>query len=176
MTKSCTRLYSLDLSRWIAAFLVICIHTVPLSSFSRLGNALFVQVVCRLAVPFFFVCSGYFLRKKTAKAEPGQIAWNLLGHSVRSLGTIYLFWSAVWIICNTASGISCFYPAAQWNLYFYPGIYQLLWVHAGSPVGRGLHDFFRWKKIPILFDLLLPRFSVAAVGPFGRVFPERCVF
>lgn len=49
-------------------------------------------------------------------------------------------------------------------------------VHAGSPVGRGLHDFFRWKKIPILFDLLLPRFSVAAVGPFGRVFPERCVF
>lgn len=74
MTKSCTRLYSLDLSRWIAAFLVICIHTVPLSSFSRLGNALFVQVVCRLAVPFFFVCSGYFLRKKTAKAEPGQIA------------------------------------------------------------------------------------------------------
>ena len=61
MTKSCTRLYSLDLSRWIAAFLVICIHTVPLSSFSRLGNALFVQVVCRLAVPFFFVCSGYFL-------------------------------------------------------------------------------------------------------------------
>ena len=43
-------------------------------------------------------------------------------------------------------------------------------------VGRGLHDFFRWKKIPILFDLLLPRFSVAAVGPFGRVFPERCVF
>lgn len=176
MTKSCTRLYSLDLSRWIAAFLVICIHTVPLSSFSRLGNALFVQVVCRLAVPFFFVCSGYLLRKKTAKAEPGQIAWNLLGHSVRSLGTIYLFWSAVWIICNTASGISCFYPAAQWNLYFYPGIYQLLWFMLALLLGEVCMIFFAGRKFQYYLIFCCLVFLLQQLVRLGVYFPKDAFF
>ena len=44
----------IDIARVIAAFLVICIHTDPLMSYSESGNYFLVSVVARLAVPFFF--------------------------------------------------------------------------------------------------------------------------
>lgn len=51
----------IDYFRFIAALLIVAIHTSPLSSFSETGNFIFTRIVSRVAVPFFLVTSGFFL-------------------------------------------------------------------------------------------------------------------
>jgi serine/alanine racemase len=69
MTKN--QSYSgIDYFRFIAALLIVAIHTSPLSSFSETGNFIFTRIVSRVAVPFFFMTSGFFLISRyTCNAE-----------------------------------------------------------------------------------------------------------
>ena len=55
------RFGGLDRFKFIAAFLVVAIHTSPLSSFSANADFLFTRVLARTAVPFFLMVTGYFL-------------------------------------------------------------------------------------------------------------------
>lgn len=60
----------IDYFRFIAALLIIAIHTSPLGSFSETGNFIFTRIVSRVAVPFFFMTSGFFLISRyTCNAE-----------------------------------------------------------------------------------------------------------
>ena len=60
----------IDYFRFIAALLIVAIHTSPLSSFSETGNFIFTRIVARVAVPFFFMTSGFFLISRyTCNAE-----------------------------------------------------------------------------------------------------------
>lgn len=60
----------IDYFRFIAALLIVSIHTSPLSSFSETGNFIFTRIVSRVAVPFFFMTSGFFLISRyTCNAE-----------------------------------------------------------------------------------------------------------
>lgn len=52
---------ALDGARLAAALLVVAIHTGPLSSFTTVGDLLLTRGAARLAVPFFFAVSGFFL-------------------------------------------------------------------------------------------------------------------
>ena len=52
--KNLQRNTSLDLMRWICAFLVVVIH-VPIV------GAHFIMPITRIAVPFFFMITGYYL-------------------------------------------------------------------------------------------------------------------
>ena len=51
----------IDFFRLIAAILIITIHTSPLASFSATGDFILTRIVARVAVPFFFMTSGFFL-------------------------------------------------------------------------------------------------------------------
>ena len=56
--------YALDVAKLICALLVICIHTGPLLDISSDANFVLVQVLARLAVPLFFVISGFLFFQK----------------------------------------------------------------------------------------------------------------
>lgn len=51
----------IDYFRVIAALLIVAIHTSPLTSFSATGDFIFTRIIARVAVPFFFETSGFFL-------------------------------------------------------------------------------------------------------------------
>lgn len=51
----------IDYFRLIAAMLIVAIHTSPLASFSDIGDFMFTRIIARVAVPFFFMASGFFL-------------------------------------------------------------------------------------------------------------------
>lgn len=51
----------IDLFRLIAALLVVAIHTSPLASWNETADFLLTRVVARVAVPFFFMATGFFL-------------------------------------------------------------------------------------------------------------------
>lgn len=58
---------ALDWFRMVSAFLVVAIHTGVLSSFSETADFFLTGVLSRVAVPFFFMVSGFFLMPKIAR-------------------------------------------------------------------------------------------------------------
>ncbi len=58
---------ALDWSRLAAAVLVIAIHTSPLAQLSAAGDFWLTRVLARVAVPFFLMVTGHFL-----KQNPGR--------------------------------------------------------------------------------------------------------
>ncbi len=55
---------SIDIMKLLYAVLVVTIHTSPLNSINKYFNYGLTQYIARLAVPFFFVTSGYFCFRK----------------------------------------------------------------------------------------------------------------
>lgn len=55
---------SLDWFRFVAAFMVVAIHIYPLSFLSADLDFVFTRILFRVAVPFFFMVSGYFVLSK----------------------------------------------------------------------------------------------------------------
>lgn len=51
----------IDIFRFIAALMVISIHTSPLISYNSTADFILTRVISRTAVPFFFMTSGFFL-------------------------------------------------------------------------------------------------------------------
>ena len=54
-------LKGIEYFRIAAAFLVVAIHTSPLASYSATADFIFTRVIARVAVPFFFMATGYFV-------------------------------------------------------------------------------------------------------------------
>lgn len=53
--------HSLDLAKFISAVLIIVLHTGPLSSYSSVLHYGLRNIVTVVAVPFFFMASGFLL-------------------------------------------------------------------------------------------------------------------
>lgn len=58
------QLGGLDYFKIVAALLVVMIHTSPLASFSGSADFILTRVLARIAVPFFFMVTGYFVLPK----------------------------------------------------------------------------------------------------------------
>lgn len=54
----------IDYFRLIAALLIVAVHTSPLASLSETGDFILTRIAARVAVPFFFMTSGFFLVSK----------------------------------------------------------------------------------------------------------------
>lgn len=83
----------LDLFKLIMALFVVAIHSGFLSDVNGQASFIIIQVFSRMAVPFFFIASGFFFSKgleKRAGAEPEY----LRSYAVKLLG-LFAFWSAV---------------------------------------------------------------------------------
>lgn len=57
----------IDFFRMAAALLIIAIHTSPLASFTEAGDFFLTRITARIAVPFFFMTSGFFLISRYAR-------------------------------------------------------------------------------------------------------------
>lgn len=51
----------IDYFRFLAALLVVAIHTSPLADINKTGDFILTRVLARVAVPFFLMTSGFFL-------------------------------------------------------------------------------------------------------------------
>ena len=65
----------IDIFRMIAAMLVITIHTSPLASVDDTADFILTRLLARVAVPFFFMASGFFL---FSRRDGGVSAGRLL--------------------------------------------------------------------------------------------------
>lgn len=61
---TCSRLRSIDLFKWIASLMIISIHAALFSDLSESLYFFTVQIVARMAVPYFAITSGYLVASK----------------------------------------------------------------------------------------------------------------
>ena len=90
---------ALDFSKFVAAFLVAAIHIPPFEEIAPVFSHEFQQVICRMAVPFFFVCTGYFIGEKITDKDRVK---KYLFHIIK----MYVWWSLLYLIpiCDCCSG------------------------------------------------------------------------
>ena len=87
MSKSKQRNPSIDVFRYICAILVIAIHTGPFKEINESLGFIVTDIIPRVAVPFFFIVSGYFYVCKLQNGE--KPLWN----SIKRLLIVYSLWS-----------------------------------------------------------------------------------
>lgn len=88
----------IDLFRFVAAILVITIHTSPLADFGAIGDFILTRIIARIAVPFFFMTSGFFLISRYVFDE--RKLWGF----VKKTALIYAVAIVFYIPVNLYSG------------------------------------------------------------------------
>ena len=97
--------YSLDLCKFIMAFAVIAIHTDPLVDCSNTAMSRIGYLFLSMAVPFFFLASGYLLAAKLLFPFSGQEDLSKIRRYMTKILKMYLLWTllylpmALWHFC-----------------------------------------------------------------------------
>lgn len=134
------RNYTVDLFKFISSILIIGIHTNLFADINDTLNFAVVDIVCRLAVPFFAVCSGYFLSKSLAKnefrAKPiKKQEWKLI--------KLYALWTVLYLLYSIPTWIK-----TGWMSF---GAFK---DYALATVTQGCH-YHLWYLISLIYALPL---------------------
>lgn len=135
MTSPQRREYAgIDYFRLIAAFLVVAIHTSPLTVFGETADFILTRVVARVAVPFFFMASGFFL---SSYDEAGKPHFNRLAVFMKRTSFLYgiaiLFYLPLNIYSGTMHEWRCL-PNLLKDIVF-NGTFYHLWYLPAAMVG-----------------------------------------
>lgn len=125
--------FCIDLVKLICAVLVVAIHVQPLEDVNLFINYGLVHYIARVAVPFYFVTSGYFLFRKI---NPECFDKNITLLYTQRIWKLYLSWTGIYsvpiiyyIILKGKSGIvSGILDAIR--IIFLVGYGQLWYLHA----------------------------------------------
>lgn len=80
----------IDRIKYLVSFLVLVIHFRPLSDYNPIIDFSSAQIVSRIAVPFFFISSGYFLGVNGLSKE------NVI-KSIKKNFKLYLVWTVLYL-------------------------------------------------------------------------------
>lgn len=156
-----TSYHGIDYFRLIAAFLVIAIHTSPLLSYSETGDFILTHIIARIAVPFFFMTSGFFLISRYQYNEARLLSF------VKKTALIYGISILVYIplnIYNNYFSVDFLLPNIIKDLFFDGTMYHL-WYLPASIVGAVI-AWFAVKKIGFRKALIFS-FVLYVIGLFG---------
>lgn len=143
----------LDLFRFLAAFLVISIHVSPLSSLSPGADFFLTRILARLAVPFFFLVTGYFvLGRNTDGLRSARVRRFLL-----KTGLLYLFSIVLYLPFGLYAGhYEKLTAGVLLRMILFDGTFYHLWYFPACILGVAL--------IACLMRFLSGRTMVLAAG------------
>ena len=112
----------IDAARFFCALLVVAIHVRPLESYTELGNFLLDKGLCRIAVPFFFLVSGFFwARKPMTLKSLGLFLWRI--------AILYGLWTAIYypVVLESQDMTNywrrCLLSGSYYHLWYYPAMF-----------------------------------------------------
>lgn len=156
-------LNGIDICKFLMVICVVAIHTHPLEKCSNpVINVLYSQFV-QLAVPFFFLSSGYLLALKLQWPYQRDADIAIIKKKIRKMLQMYLLWSLVYlplaIYDYIQSGVSL-----KWALLMYVRGFFLVGEHYNSwPLWYLLSSIYAliyigvccWKKVNFQIILFL---------------------
>lgn len=139
---------SLDIAKFLCAILILIIHTNPFGSYSKILSFGFRNVVCVIAVPFFFATSGYLLAEKLGLLN-GQAQKQYMGKYLKRLAVIYLVWSAVYfpfvVVKWLREGFTPLFVLEYVKDFFLEGSYSTIWFLPALMSGAVFYWLLRKK-------------------------------
>ncbi|MHA7967093.1 acyltransferase family protein [Paenibacillus sp. CAU 1782] len=141
--------------RVIAAILVVAVHTGPLLSWGEDADFWLTGALARLAVPFFFMASGFFFFRKLSGNTQADIA--LLLNVMRKVALLYAVAIIIYLPFNVYKGDfgSTISAGGMFKSVLMDGTFYHLWYLPALIIG-----------MPIVYALhrLLPGWGVAAAA------------
>lgn len=166
---------ALDIAKFISAFLVICIHTGPLLDTNETANFVLVQIIARIAVPLFFIISGYLFFTKLDNEREWNDYANVaaLKHYVFRLGKLYLIWSILYLPFNyllvKGDGVHAMTFLRYLRDFFFTGSYYHLWFLPALMVA--VCAVYVLRRYVSLTTTLIISALLYLVGMLGNVYP-----
>lgn len=121
---------TLDLAKFICAILIIIIHTAPFGSYSKMLTFGFRNIICVIAVPFFFLTSGFLAFKKIGTLD-GEERKHYVRRYLKRIVVMYLIWSAVYFVFVAIKWIRGGFSVSRVLEYvkdfFFEGSYSTIW-------------------------------------------------
>ncbi len=164
--KSNEKAYSLYFYRYLCSVLVVIIHVNLFSDVNFTLNYIFVQILTRIAVPSFFLTSGYFLFEKL-KNKKVKI-WKIL----KKYFIVYSFVSIPYIIISIFINKISFLEIL--TNFFIKGSFYHLWYFPALIISiLTIYLFYKFKllKFIVYFSLFLYVFGCMGCSYFN-IFAE----
>ena len=160
---------TVDLFKFICAFLIIVLHTAPFSSYSKLLTFGFRNVVTVVAVPFFFVASGFIAFSKINSLETEEEKNKYMIKHSKRLVLMYLIWSAIYFVFVLINWIQNGFTG--WALleyvkdFFFDGSFLTIWF-LPAVLTATLIVFFLRKKLSYktIFLIAIPFYIFTLFG------------
>ncbi|MCD8018653.1 MAG: acyltransferase [Clostridiales bacterium] len=155
---------SLDIARFIAAFLVMAIHLLPFESINENFSLFFINTICRVAVPFYFMCSGFFI------SGAGKI--RMLRY-IKRLVIMYFLYTIIYFpleVLELRIEYDTFFEATIGFVQkiIFSGSYTHLWYFPSLIFGvllvYLLHTVFKVKNIKIIIPLIIILYVLGVIG------------
>lgn len=154
---------AIDIFRYVCAILVISIHSEPFLEINSSLHYFFVQVVPRIAVPFFFTIAGYYYIKKITQdgVDVNKIFWKY----IKKLLCVYSIWSVVYIIVNIFKTGKVDSIMQIVENYFFHGSYIHLWFFPALFFALIMCTFFvKIKKVRVLAYVSIVLYVFGCLG------------
>lgn len=172
----------IDLMKFLCAILIIILHTNPFGSFSRAINFGFRNIICTVAVPLFFISSGFLFAVKTDGIQDSKQRGDYVKKFSLRLILLYVIWSLIYlafVIINWfRKGFEAYFILKYVKDFFSKGSYQTIWFLPALLVAQ-LVVYFLHKKLSYekIFVLCIPiyLFTLLASSYYG-VITERVEF
>lgn len=151
----------IDYFRFIAALLIVAIHTSPLASLSETGDFMLTRIIARVAVPFFLMTSGFFLISRYTYGT------EKLGAFVKNAALIYGTAILIYIPINIYNGyfkMDNLLPNIIKDIVFDGTLYHL-WYLPASIIGAAI-AWYLVKKLKYPKALMVAS-VLYLIGLFG---------
>lgn len=167
---------SIDLAKFVCALLIIILHTAPFASYSKVLTVGFRNIITVIAVPFFFVASGFIAFKKIDAQESDNKAKYVKKYLMR-LVIMYLIWSAIYftfvvIKWTRAEDFSVLYVLEYVKDFFFEGSYQTIWF-LPALFAATLIVYLLRKKLPyktiFIISAVIYLFTLGGSSYYGLV-------
>jgi len=150
---------SIDLTKFIMAICVIAIHTGPLGHCKNYSILTIYDLIVSMAVPFFFLASGYLLAVKFREYDPKEVKIRIVFKQLSKIIRMYFVWNLIYL------------PLAIYDYYLWDtSVTKAIFYYIKNFVFIGEHynSWHLWYLLStiyaFLFVLLLLRMNVKPIG------------
>lgn len=159
---------AVDICKWVMAIFVVMLHAHPFADISADWDYYTSGVLTRLAVPYFFVASGFLL---FSKMPVGEISRDKIRRYCMRLGKLLIVWTVVYLpiavyeVWHSTGHIHKFLLIARSTVFNGAVIYHLWYLYASIVAVLTIYFLFskgfklRWIIVLSLFLYIIVVFA-----------------
>ncbi|WP_201774939.1 serine racemase VanT catalytic subunit [Clostridium aceticum] len=151
----------IDYFRFIAAILVIAIHTFPLLSVNTGADLILTRIIGRVAVPFFFMTTGFFV---FSSYDEGSFSYKNFSLKIAKLYSVSIL---LYLPLNLYAGhfSGKYVGASILRNIFFNGTFYHLWYFPAIIIGAGV--FLLLLKHCKIHTAIIVALLLYLIGVFG---------